>query len=191
MTTLTTLTRTSFQASRVLPGRLESVSLLTIYAVVRIVLPAEYVIGPLGPPGSRALLLGLGIALWWMADWLGQTRPRSRVKQPIRRFALIFLLAVLVSYLVAAMRPFSPNEQLGADRGLLNVIAWVGVMLTAMDGITTRARLDTLLRRLVMLGTTGGRPGHPADGGQAELHPVLPSAWLRGQRRTHNAARSG
>ena len=160
MTTLTTPQGRASQASRdAFRTSRDAVSLLTVYAVLRIVLPAQYVIGPLGAAGQPALLLGLGIALRWMADWLGQTRPRSRVKQPIRRFALIFLLAVLVSYLVAAMRPFSPNEQLGADRGLLNVIAWVGVMLTAMDGISTRARLDTLLRRLVMLGALEGALG--------------------------------
>jgi O-antigen ligase len=135
------------------------VSALTVYAVLRIVLPAQYVIGPLGAAGQPALLFGLGLTLWWLAAWLGQARFKSHVKQPLRLFALIFLLAVVVSYLVAAMRPPSANEQLGADRGLLNIIAWVGVMLTAMDGIPTRARLDTLLRRLVMLGALEGALG--------------------------------
>ena len=160
MTTLATREGETSQVSRdTSRGSRDVVSLLTFYAVLRIVLPAQYVIGPLGAAGQPALLLGLGITIWWLAGWLGQTRSRSRVKQPLRRFALIFLLAVLVSYLIAAMRPFSPNEQLGADRGLLNVIAWVGVMLTAMDGISTRARLDTLLRRLVMLGALEGALG--------------------------------
>ena len=160
MTTVATREGGTSQVSRdTSRGSRDVVSLLTFYAVLRIVLPAQYVIGPLGAAGQPALLLGLGITIWWLAGWLGQTRSRSRVKQPLRRFALIFLLAVLVSYLIAAMRPYSPNEQLGADRGLLNVIAWVGVMLTAMDGISTRARLDTLLRRLVMLGALEGALG--------------------------------
>lgn len=135
------------------------VSVLSLYAVLRIVLPAEYVIGAMGAAGQPAQLLGLGIALWWLADWLNQPRPKSRVKQPLKLLALVFLMAVLASYLVAAIRPFSPNEQLAADRSLLNIIAWVGVMLAAIDGITTRARLDTLLRRLVLLGGLEGAFG--------------------------------
>jgi O-antigen ligase len=135
------------------------VSVLSLYAVLRIVLPAEYVIGAMGAAGQPAQLLGLGVALWWVADWLNQPRPRSRVKQPLKRLALVFLMAVLASYLVAAIRPFSPNEQLAADRSLLNVIVWVGVMLAAVDGIKTRARLDTLLRRLVLLGALEGAFG--------------------------------
>lgn len=157
MTTLTKRPEQASEASRdTSRASRDVVSVLSIYAVVRIVLPAEYVIGPLGAAGQPGLLVGLGITLLWLADWLGQPWSRSHVKQPLKRFALVFLVAVLVSYLVAAMRPFSPNEQLGADRALLNVIAWVGVMLAAMDGITTRARLDTLLRRVVMLGGLEG-----------------------------------
>ena len=132
---------------------------LIIYAVLRIVLPAQYVIGPLGGAGQPAQLFGLCIALWWLADWLGQPWSRLRVEQPLKRFAIAFLIAVLISYLVAALRPLSSAEQLAADRSVLNFIAWIGVLLAAMDGITSRARLDTLLRRVALLGGVEGALG--------------------------------
>jgi O-antigen ligase len=129
---------------------------LTLYAVLRIGLPSQYVIGPLGGAGQPAQLVGLGIALSWLADRLGQPWPGLRVRQPLKRFAFAFLIAVLASYLVAAIRPLASAEQLAADRFVLNVIAWTGVMLAAMDAITTRARLDTLLRRVTLLGGLEG-----------------------------------
>jgi len=153
MTILTTRPeRTSPESRRTSQASRDVVSFLSLYAVLRVVLPSQYVIGPLGGAGQPAQLLGLGIALWWLADWLGQPRSRSRVGQPLKRFAFVFLVAVLASYLVAALRPLSSAEQLAADRAVLNVIAWIGVMLAAMDGITSRSRLDTLLRRVVLLG---------------------------------------
>src|SRR5260370_1903118 len=155
MTTLTTRPGRTSQSSRS-PSSRDVVSTLSLFAVLRIVLPSRYVIGPLGGAGEPAQLLGLGIALWWLADWFGQPQPRSRIEQPLKRFALAFLVAVLASYLVAAIRPISPTEQLAADRSALNVIAWGGLMLAAMDGITSRARLDTLLRRVTLLARREG-----------------------------------
>jgi O-antigen ligase len=130
----------------------DAVTLITIFAVMRVVLPGCYVIGPLGGAGAPAQLIGLGIGLWWAAEWLAQPWPRSRIVQPLKRLLLAFVAAVMASYLVAAMRPISPEELLSADRALLNILAWAGVMMAAMDGITTRAGLDTLLRRVALLG---------------------------------------
>jgi O-antigen ligase len=137
----------------------DAVTFLTLYAVLRIVLPSQYVIGPLGGAGQPAQLIGLGIAILWVADWLGQPWSRFPVRQPLKRSAFVFLIAVLASYLVAALRPLNSAEQLAADRSVLNFIAWIGVMLTAMDGVLTRDRLDTLLRRVVLLGALEGGLG--------------------------------
>ncbi len=126
--------------------------MLTLFVVFRFAIPSRYVVGPLGGAGAPAQLVGMGVGLWWLADRLVQPWSRSRLVQPIRRCALAFLLVVLVAYLVAAVRPISADEQLAADRALLNVLAWTGVMFAAMDGVTSRSRLDTLVRRLVLLG---------------------------------------
>jgi O-antigen ligase len=135
------------------------VLVLSLYLLLRIVLPSQYVVGPLGGAGQPAQLLGLGIALLWATDWLGRPWPRSLVRQPLKWFVLAFFLAVLASYLVAAMRPLSSAEQLAADRSVLNITAWLGIMLAAIDGISTRARLDTLLRRVTLLGGLEGAFG--------------------------------
>ncbi len=86
-----------------------------------------------------------------MAEWIGRPWSRSYLRQPLKGFAFAFFLAVLATYLVAALRPLSSAEQLAADRSVLNVMAWLGVMLAVADGITSRARLDTLLRRVTLV----------------------------------------
>ena len=160
MTILTTQSeRTAQTPERTPQTSRDAVFFLSLYAALRIVLPSQYVIGPLGGAGQPAQLLGLGIALLWVVDWLRRPWSRSCVKQPLKRFAFAFLMAVLASYLVAAIRPLSSAEQLAADRSVLNVIAWIGVMLATIDGTTTRARLDTLLRRITLLGGLEGALG--------------------------------
>jgi len=157
MTTLTALSNRGVRASQSSSRTSQAgVAVLSLYAVLRVVLPSQYVIGPLGGAGQPAELLGLGIALWWLADRLGRPGSTASFRQPLKRFALLFVLAVLVSYLVSALRPLSSAEQLAADRGVLNVISWIGVLLAATDGIATRAGLDTLLRRVTLLGALEG-----------------------------------
>jgi hypothetical protein len=148
-----------------LPGRRTNesardvVSGLTLFAVLVLLLPSRYVIGPLAAAGVPASLVALGIAVWWLVDWIGQPWPRSRVKQPTKLPALALLGAVLASYLVAAVRPTSQDELLSADRGLLSILAWLGVLMAATDGISSRSRLDILLRRVVWLGAVAASVG--------------------------------
>src|SRR5660398_118521 len=69
------------------------------------------------------------------------------------RFAmLVFVMANLISYVVAATRPIEALELSAADRGLLLVFSWLGIVLLTSVGIPTLARLDTVLRRLALTG---------------------------------------
>ena len=127
------------------------VPVLHIFAVVVFLIPARYGIAPLGAVGGPATLIGLGITLLWLVDWFAAPWPRSQRRQPLSRSALWLTAAVLISYLVAAIRPTGLDEQLAADRALLNIVGWLGLMMAARDGITSRAALDRLLRRVVVL----------------------------------------
>lgn len=128
------------------------VPVLSGFAVILLALPSRYVFGPLGGAGAPAQVLGLAAGLWWAVHWLAQHRPETPLRQPLRAAAFAYLLAVLVSYVVAARRPISPDEMSQADRGLLIILSGLGVLLVTMDGITTREGLDKLLRRLTLLG---------------------------------------
>jgi O-antigen ligase len=141
------------------PTAQDAVPALTLYALLQVLLPSRYVIGPLGAAGVPASLVALGIGLLWLVGWAAQPWPRSEVRQPITRPALALLAAVLASYLVAAMRPTSEQEQLSADRFLLELLGWLGVMMAATDGIGDRRRLDAFLRRLTWMGAAAASVG--------------------------------
>jgi O-antigen ligase len=60
---------------------------------------------------------------------------------------------VVASYAAAFTRPISAQEISAADRGIISLAAWAGVVLLTADGVDSRERLDTLLRRLVLVAT--------------------------------------
>ena len=127
----------------------DAVTAMTVLVVLVFIVPSQLIVKPLGASGTPAYLLGMLLLGWWslvlLAPHLG-LRPRQ---QPVRLAVLLFGAAILASYSAAMLRPATAEEVISADRGLLAAAAWLGIALLAADGIRSRDRLDTLLRRLV------------------------------------------
>lgn len=128
------------------------VSLLTAYLVVLLIIPAKWVVGPIGAAGTPATLLGLCAAWWWLAARLNPRLGLDLSPQPVRFAILSHGWFMVLTYGLMWLRPLTELEVNGAHRQLIALVALSGVTLLASDGITTRQRLDTLLRRLVALG---------------------------------------
>jgi hypothetical protein len=137
--------RAKSSASTGSPG----VGALTTYIVLLVGIPAQLVFAPLGAAGTPAQILGIGLFVWWAALRLARLRNERSGLQPVRWALLIFALAVLASYVAAATRAIDAVEIRAADRGLLSLCAWAGVVMVLTDGVRSRDQLDILLRRLV------------------------------------------
>jgi polysaccharide biosynthesis protein PslJ len=129
----------------------DAVTALTVFLVLLFAIPSRLIFAPLGGAGSPAQLLGVAALLWWAATRLARGS-RSSTRQPIRWAMGAFVVANLLSYVAATIRPIDDVELRAADRGLLSLLSWLGIVLLACDGIPSRARLDVLLRRLVIAG---------------------------------------
>lgn len=124
---------------------------LVAYVVLLIGVPAQQVFAPLGAAGTPAQMLAIALLIWWAARRIALLQPRKRIVQPVRRALLFLILAVLASYVVAATRAIDSTELRAADRGLLSLAAWSGVVLVVTDGVN-REQLDRLLRVLAYAG---------------------------------------
>jgi O-antigen ligase len=132
--------------------RRDAVTVLTVFLVLLAAIPSGLVIGPLGGAGRPSMLIGTFAAWWWVHASLLPDGGVARGFQPVRVAGFVFAATVVASYAAAYTRPIDGDESLAADRGVLYLVALMGVLLLAADGIATRERLETLLRRLVAAG---------------------------------------
>jgi O-antigen ligase len=150
---------TAAASSRVSPrARRLDLRLLTALVVVLVAIPSILVFPPLGGAGTPAEMLGMALFALWVARRMSGGRG-TRSRSALMLGTLAFGLSVLASYLVATTRPITPIEVSAADRGLVSTIAWLGMLLFALDGLTNLVTLDTLLRRLSLAGGCLGALG--------------------------------
>jgi hypothetical protein len=126
-------------------------SALTLLIVLLLGVPSILIFTPLGSAGTPADVLGLLLLILWIFRRISRGK-RTNSVNPIVVAMLVFLTSIVAAYLAAATRPITPIEISAADRGLLSVIAWLGMLLGAMDGPLDRRQLDTLMRRVAMGG---------------------------------------
>ena len=129
----------------------DAVSVLSIYLFLLFVIPSRLVVSALGAAGTPAQLWGLGMLCWWAADRISAARS-GRPTSPVVRMAGVLVIVVLISYVAATTRAIEPVELRAADRSLLSLFSWLGVLLVVAEGVRTRARFDVLIRRLVLAG---------------------------------------
>ncbi len=126
--------------------------MVNVYIVALMVIPANLTIAALGSVGTPALLLGIAALVVWLGIQMNRTYSTLSPPQPIRRAIFLMTLAVLASYIAATIRPIAGTELSGADRGLLLMASWLGVVLLTSDGFTGIRSLEGTLRLLVYAG---------------------------------------
>ncbi|MFD5538154.1 O-antigen ligase family protein [Streptomyces sp. NPDC127079] len=133
--------------------RLDATTILSGYLVLAFFVPSNLTLPALGGVGTPANVFALLGLLWYLATWLGGRILPARDTRLPRVAMCVLAAAVLLSYLADATRESSHEEVLGADRGLIGLGVWTALVVLSSAGIQERSRLDTLMRRIVVLGT--------------------------------------
>ena len=130
---------------------LDEVTVLTLWLVLLFGLPERLVVPAVGAAGAPAALLSLGLFAWWL---LARVVPSLTVggSQPLRQALVVLGWITLLVYMIAVLRGLPGVQQRAADRYLLALAGLSGVALVIADGVRTRARLDTLLKRVTLGG---------------------------------------
>lgn len=138
-----------------------------IYLGLLLCIPSVLIFRPLGSPGTPANMLGMVALVWWICACLGGQNP-IRGLTPIRVAAALISIAVLVPYANGtaqgwfappAVRAGIDNWTLlaptvgevnslvstAADRGLLAIVGWVGVMLLVSEGMRSWRDVDRVI----------------------------------------------
>ncbi len=130
--------------------RTDAVTLLTIYTFLLMVIPSPLVFSPLGGAGGPDTIFGCVLLVMYLVTLVTPFLAVAKGPQPIRVAAVLFTCVVIAAYISANRRSLPSLEQNGADRGLILMLGWLGIMLVAADGIPSMDRLKVLLRRIVL-----------------------------------------
>jgi polysaccharide biosynthesis protein PslJ len=139
-------------AARTARRQHDTLGLLTCFLLLLVLVPSRLVFKPLGASGTPAAMLALFGLMSWACAWLVPSLTPGRWQQPVRWAIGLFGLAVLASYLPAVTTYLAGGGIRSADRGLITVAVFAGIALMVADGIHTRKRLDTLMKRLTLAG---------------------------------------
>ena len=134
------------------PWRPDAVSALTLVVACAFIVPSRFTFEPMGAAGRLDNIVGLGLMVWWLVSRAvpGLT---VRDRQPMRYVILAFVVTLLLSAMVGYSRGLSSIELNGLDRALLGWASSLGILLVALDGIRSMDRLETLLKRVVLIGS--------------------------------------
>ncbi|HEU5354338.1 MAG TPA: oligosaccharide flippase family protein [Actinocrinis sp.] len=140
---------------------LDAVAVLTGYVTLLELVPSSWTVPSIGAAGTPANIYALLALMWYLASWLAGRLLPARGTRAVRIAFLIFSVCILISYTSLAESDRAPIglETSAADRGLIGLAAWVGVIAVSSGAITDLDRLKALLRRMVVFGSFVGALG--------------------------------
>ena len=130
----------------------DATSVLSLYVFLLIAVPSKLVFAPLGGAGTPAQIVGVGAALWYVWFRLQRSSTVLSGRQPVRAAMGIFASAVLISYVLAMVRPIAQSEVSCGRPGHHQPCRLVRVLVVANDGIVSIARFYVLLKRIAAMG---------------------------------------
>lgn len=133
---------------------LDAVAVLSVYVALLELIPSTWTVPALGAAGTPANIYALLALLWYLASWLAGRLLPARRTRAVRLAFCAFSACILLAYVSLGQGSRAPValETSAADRGLIGLLAWTGVIVVASAAITDLDRLKLLLRRMVVFG---------------------------------------
>ncbi|WP_432986460.1 O-antigen ligase family protein [Dactylosporangium sp. CA-233914] len=128
--------------------RIDAAVMLSIAIFLITVIPSRLIVPGMTDVGRPGLVVGLALFIWWV---LARFTPNLSMTgpQPMRWALMFFLVSALISYAIGFMRGLTTIESNAADRMMLYLMCFSGVLLTAADGVPNWIRLRGVLKVLV------------------------------------------
>lgn len=131
--------------------RIDATALLSVMVVLILLIPARLIVPGMTDLARPGLIVGMLLFCWWVlarfSSHLAMTGP-----QPMRWAVLAFMVTATISYAIGFLRGLTTMEANSADRTMLFFWVFIGVLLTAADGVPNWLRLRGVLKVLVVCG---------------------------------------
>ena len=132
--------------------RADGATLVTLFVVLQLIVPAGLVISRLPLSLSPASVLALLVGLCWLCTQFTNTLGVAKGRNPVRTMLFLYICSVLATYGLATYYYLPPDELKHADRALVFAVASVGMSLGVCDGVRGQDRLDLVLKTVTAIG---------------------------------------
>ena len=125
---------------------------ILVLLLVMALIPAPLVIPELGSLGTPTTLIGLAAGGLWFVAWISSRSAPTYADgyRPIPILLGVWLASNTASYLVASMRAKDGLEASAADRGMITMLASIGIALLVAETVPSRERVDAIVRVAVL-----------------------------------------
>ncbi|MGP3917547.1 O-antigen ligase family protein [Nonomuraea sp. 10N515B] len=136
--------------------RADAATFAAVFVVVLVIVPARLIIRGLPFALTPAEAVGLCAVLWWFCAHFTDSLGAAKGATPVRTAIYLYLVAYLASYAHAAISYLEPRALSLADHIAVIAVAFVGIALLACDGVSSRERVDLVLKTVVVCGAIIG-----------------------------------
>jgi O-antigen ligase len=136
----------------VLGPRADGATLLSLFVVLQLIVPATLVISKLPLSLSPASVVALLVGLCWLCAHFTNTLGVAKGPNPVRTMLILHVCSVLATYGLATYGYVPPDELGLADHALVLAFASVAMALGVCDGVRGPHRLDFVLKTVTIAG---------------------------------------
>jgi polysaccharide biosynthesis protein PslJ len=129
------------------------VDVLSVYLILLMFVPSSLIFEPLGAAGTPALVASMLIFVWYIVSWMAGAVTPSAGGRPVRIAMFGFAITALASFVAGMTRNITEVEVLSAERSLVSLVAWAGLIIVVSQMVLSFNELEVLLRRAVILGS--------------------------------------
>jgi hypothetical protein len=110
---------------------------------------ADFIVTGAGQGGSPLVVLGLVALAWWLISRFVLGIEGLAGWNPVRVVLLCYFALLILSWVNGKHRLLASDAASQADSRLMVLSAMVGIALITMDGLTSRAEVERLIRVIV------------------------------------------
>ncbi|TMR92189.1 O-antigen ligase family protein [Nonomuraea basaltis] len=135
------------------PRRADGATLVCLFVLFLLILPARLAVAGLPLSLTPAEIMALALGLVWLCAQMISTSGVAKGSNPVRTSIFMYGMLLLAVYGYTTYL-YLPSDELNlADHTIVLYLGYVGLVLVVCDGISSRERLDFVLKAIVIGGT--------------------------------------
>ncbi|MGM1065342.1 O-antigen ligase family protein, partial [Saccharothrix sp. Mg75] len=170
--------------------RADGATLVCLYLLALLVVPARLVLSFVPMTLPPALVVALLLGVLWLSAQMVDTLGMGKGRNALRTAVAVYLAMHLATYAVATRRWMPTDELTVADSSMVRIVATISVAIFACDAIRTRERLDRVLKLVLACSGMIAFVGLVQFGAGVDLASYVGLPGLRVQENAYSAMES-